>query len=358
MVTFDDSLDDSAVPKKSSLFVYLLKPWLFLPSSITYKLSPHLLKIYSLLFSSPTYEWRSFSWKGMRFPNPLGIAGGVDKNATGIKHWKNLSVGFCEIGTITPLAQKPNPSKILDRSLRYQSLWNSMGFPNQGLSFAIKQLANLPATKNKIPLLINIGKNRDTATQKAVEDYKKCMTELYSFADIFVINISSPNTKNLRSLFDENFLSSFLKELNETSQSLFKNTGKKVPLILKLSPDESQEGFLRIIDQSLEAGIDGWCISNTTTKRQVAGLFPAHGGISGRLLKQRSLKLLKILNEHLKEKNVTDKLIISCGGIFDEKDVLDRLNHGAHLIQVYSALVFKGPGFFQSVLKKLQSGQS
>ena len=336
----------------------ITKPWLYLPSSWLYSLSPVALKCYSLFNSfnsAPPYQWKSVKWKGLFFPNPLGTAGGLDKNALYIKDYWNLGAGFVELGTVTPQAQGPNASKILDRSVPHLSLWNNMGFPNKGLDFVKQKLEILFESLHKggqqpSPLFINIGKNRDTPLSQAVGDYKKSMESLYPFADLFVINISSPNTKALRELFTEKNLPLFLNALNEIRSGLKSSP----PLILKLSPDE--EDFIRIIEQSLSAGIDGWCLCNSTKQRPVKNLFPKdRGGLSGQLLAPASLKMLKQLKAYLKENSLTDKLIISCGGILTAQDVQERLNLGADLTQVYSAVVFKGFGFFKSVYKELSA---
>ena len=317
-----------------------------MPSSWLYNLSPFALKIYSQISSSKPFLWKPFSWRKMYFPNPLGIAGGVDKNALHIEDWWRLGAGFVELGTVTPQAQKANPSKILDRSGKYHSLWNNMGFPNRGMAFMKKRLLCLPEKKQS-PLFVNIGKNRRTEISQAFDDYKKLLSLLHPFADAFVINISSPNTQDLRSLFSEEKLSHFLKSLKQAREDL----NLKTPLILKISPDEKD--FLRIIGQSIEAGIDGWCLCNTTKQRAIPNLFPERGGVSGRLLADLSLNLLKQLNEYLLKKNIKDKLVISCGGVLTAEDVLERLQEGANLVQVYSALVFEGPGFFRSVYKSI-----
>ena len=326
------------------------KIWLWFPPQWIYFLAPLFLKIYRRLFSTPILYWKPFTWKHLYFPNPLGIAGGIDKNAEHIQDWWALGAGLCEVGTVTPKNQKPNSSKILDRSLKHLSLWNYMGFPNKGALFVKKQLQSLPKTK-KTPVFINIGKNRDTSLEHALEDYKKLIEELHPFADLFVINISSPNTKDLRTLFDENNLVTFLSKLKKFSNHL----NPKIPLILKLSPDETKEDFFRIIDQSLEVDLDGWCLSNSTSKRIVPNLFPSHGGVSGKLLQKESLALLNQLKNYLDQKKIQNKLIVSCGGVLTPQDVLERLEQGAHLVQVYSALVFNGPGFFKQVSKFMLS---
>ena len=322
----------------------MVKPWLWLPSQWTHALTPLTIKALSRFYSSTPLTWRPFQWKNLHFPNPLGPAGGIDKNAVNGAHWQNLGAGFCEVGTVTPLPQKANPGKNLDRSLKYQSLWNYLGFPNKGLDFVEKRLA-AQQKKTKIPLFVNLGKNRDTPLPLAQKDYVEGIQTLHPFASAFVINISSPNTKNLRELFADRFLFPFLQTLKETTDQV--SPGK--PLILKLSPDLEDSQFLPVIDCSLKAGMDGWCLCNTTVQRPVQSLFPERGGISGKLLAKRSLSLLKNLKQHLGTSS--DKLIISCGGVLTPEDVLERLSEGANLVQVYSALVFNGPLFFRSVFK-------
>ena len=322
----------------------MVKPWLWLPPQWTHALTPLAIQALSQCYPSTPLIWKPFQWKNLHFPNPLGPAGGIDKNAVNVAHWQNLGAGFCEAGTITPLPQKANPGKNLDRNLKYQSLWNYLGFPNKGLDFAEKQLA-IQQKKNKIPLFINLGKNRNTPLSSAHEDYVKGIKALHIFASAFVINISSPNTKDLRELFGDSFLFPFLKNLRETTDQV--SPGK--PLILKLSPDLEDSDFLRVIDCSLKAGMDGWCLCNTTIQRPVQNLFPERGGMSGKLLAERSLSLLKKLKQHLGPSS--DKLIISCGGVLTPEDVLERLSEGANLVQVYSALVFNGPLFFRSIFK-------
>ena len=287
-----------------------MKPWLLLPPKWSYVLSPLGLKIYSRIKSFKNQKWRPFSWRGLDFSNPLGTAGGVDKNALYIQEWWSMGAGFLEVGTVTPEEQKANPLKILDRSLAHRSIWNNMGFPNKGLNFVKEKLSSLPENK-PTPIFVNIGKNRQTSLDQAVEDYRRVLSQLHPQADAFVINISSPNTDNLRSLFSEKKLPVFLKSLKDCMSDFNLQT----PLILKMSPDE--ESFDRILEQSIEAGIDGWCICNSTKERRIPGLFPDYGGVSGKLLSSQSLNLLRKTKKHLDEKKVKDKLLISCGGGFD-----------------------------------------
>jgi len=323
------------------------KPWLYLPSHFIHSIHPLALSFYAKIRSGKPYSWKSLDWRELHFPNPLGTAGGLDKNACHIKHYWSLGAGFLEIGTVTPEPQSPNKGKILDRNLKHLSLWNNMGFPNKGLVYVKNKLTRLfKEQKLKTPLFINLGKNRQTPLEQAVEDYKKGMLALEKYASAFVINISSPNTKSLRQIFDPKYFSPFLKSLVAVRSGLSKN----IPLILKLSPDE-KDG-LRIIEESAEAGIEGWCLSNTTKQRPVPLIFPEDkGGLSGQLLAPLSLNRLKQLKTWLKKNKIEDKLLISCGGVLSPQDVFQRLEAGADLVQVYSALVFRGYSFFHSVSK-------
>ena len=298
------------------------KPWLFLPAAWVHSLSPLALRIYSRIKSSESCKWNSFRWRHLYFPNPLGTAGGVDKNALHIKDWWSLGAGFVEVGTITPEPQEANPSKILARSLKHLSLWNNMGFPNRGSEFVKQRLLDLPE-KRPTPVFINIGKNRQTSLSKSFEDYRKTLELLHPFADLFVINISSPNTEGLREIFSEKRLPDFLSSLKNVLTDL----NPKIPLILKISPDETE--FFRVIEQSLESGIDGWCLCNTTRERVVPHLFPKQGGVSGKLLAGKSLFLLKEIKKYLLLKEIKDKLVISCGGVLTVQDVLERQGRGS-----------------------------
>jgi len=323
------------------------KPWLALPPKLAHDISAYLLKPYAKVFRKDIKAWRKFTWKGLEFQNPLGISGGVDKNAELIDAWWDLGAGYLEIGTVTPLPQNPNPGKIIARNIKELSVWNKMGFPSKGLDYVVKQLKKIPA-EHKTPLLINIGKNRKTANDDAHQDYIQCIKALNEYTDAFVINISSPNTKNLRDLLDPENLKAFLKPILD-----YKNTlGKKTPVLLKLSPDISHKMLTDILEISLDLDIDGWVLTNSTIQRGASSNYPTEGGVSGKPITHLSRAMLKDSIEILGDRR-GDKLIISSGGIFDSSDVKDRLVLGANLVQVYSALVFNGPSFFNDTLADL-----
>jgi dihydroorotate dehydrogenase len=333
-------------PKRTSR---LFRPWLWLPSRLAHDLVPHTLPLAAKIFKKGSDEYRPFQWRGLSFKNPMGLAGGADKSGKSLTAWENLGVGFLEVGTVTPEPQGPNPGKIMDRDLKHSALWNKMGFPNPGLEALISQLEK---KSFKVPLFINIGKNRWTKNEEAYHDYAACMKGLHKFADAFVVNLSSPNTKGLRDLLEKKPLQEFL----ENTAGQMKELKIDKPLLLKLSPDMTQEALQTTLESSANF-VDGWILTNTTKSRFPGCPFPAEeGGLSGEPLKTLSLQALKAA-QPIKQKH-PDKLLISVGGVGSAEDVKERLESGADLVQCYSALVFHGPGFFRNVLSQLQSNPS
>lgn len=321
----------------------MIKPWLWLPPKLAHDLSPFAVEMYSWLQSENTPQWGSFSWRNLHFKNRLGLAGGADKNAEHIKAWKKLGCGFIEVGTITPLSQNSNPGKIFDRSIADQALWNKMGFPSAGADEACYNLRALQY-QERVPLFINIGKNRHTPIDQAHQDYTFLIEKFNDHADAFVVNISSPNTKGLRDLAKKENLESFLNPIAMTKKSL--NSDK--PILLKLSPDLEEGDLKRILDISIQNHVDGFVLTNTTLSRETIKNFPAEGGISGKPLSELSKHALKTAIAHLGAEK-SKKLIISVGGVMTAEDVFERIDIGADLVEVYSALVFSGLSFFRKV---------
>ncbi len=316
----------------------LRKPWLLIPVQIAHAIGPMALKLSGLFKKPATYQWKPLQWKGLFFENPLGVAGGFDKNADLASSLWKYGPGFIEVGTVTPMPQQQNPGVVVGRCQKHQALWNCLGFPNKGLEDFQKQLQSFKRPY-KTPLFINVGKNRNTSEAEAHKDYIKCIKTLEPFADVFVINISSPNTKGLRKLLEPKNLSSFLNKVL---------TSKK-PTLLKLSPDMTNEDILSVISTSHEAGVDGWILTNTTTQRLPSMSFPTdRGGVSGAPLQQRSIECLKLVSKELEAKSI-NKLLISVGGVSSHKDIEERLNSGAQLVQAYSSLIFDGLGFFKKM---------
>ena len=297
------------------------------------------LKLRACFWKTQKLQWKPFKKLGLEFQNPLGTSAGLDKSADHIQGWWTYGPGFLEIGTLTAKKQKKNPGPILKRDLKQKALWNYMGFPNSGCCYAVSKLKQIKSRPT--PIFISIGKSRKTPLEKAFLDYQYLIEKLHPYASAFVLNISSPNTKDLRKLFEPEFFEIFLDQIVSFCQNL-----KPPPLLLlKMSPNLSENQFLKIISAS-QNKVNGWVICNTTTAQK--DTFPPYGGVSGKPLADQSKYLLKktvqLLGEHKK-----DKLIVSSGGCMTAQDVFERLEMGADLVQVYSALVFEGPHFFKKV---------
>ncbi len=314
-----------------------MKPWLWLPPEWSHALAPRVLPLLALCASKGSSRWKPLTWKGLNFENPLGIAGGVDKEGTQLLAWQNLGAGFLEVGTVTPRPQGPNPGLIMDRDLNTLSVWNKMGFPNPGAESVKKQLLKIES-KIKVPLFINLGKNRDTENQEALKDYSLAFQILKDCADTFVVNISSPNTKGLRDLQGREHLRNLLAGLRQIASD------KK--LLLKLSPDLTSDSLKEALDLGVQEQMDGFILTNTTLQRNLGSPYPIEGGVSGAPLKNLSRFALEQTVKHLG--NIKkDYLLVSVGGILDFEEVQWRLQNGADLTQVYAALVYSGPLFFQ-----------
>jgi dihydroorotate dehydrogenase len=324
-----------------------LRPWLWLSPALAHQLSPLVLNSLAWINPAKPPEWNSFSWRGLKFPNPLGIAGGVDKDARNVQAWWGLGAGFLEIGTVTPQPQPGNAPPVVDRDLSHAALWNRLGFPSQGVQRVKARLDRLPRPF-LTPLFANIGKNAATPLDKAHLDYLELLRVLRGSVDGFVINISSPNTKGLRELLKPERLREFLDPIMQAKQS--------EPILLKLSPDLQDEELARVLEISNELGIDGWVLTNTSQSLREGLKFPQEGGVSGRPLGPRSTELLK-RTIHLLESKRQGKLIVSVGGVMNAEQVAERLNLGADLVQVYSALIFEGPFFMRNVSRSVRWAQ-
>ena len=280
---------------------------------------------------------------GLKFPNPVGLAAGFDKNAVLFKELSNFGFGFIEIGTLTPKGQAGNPKKRLFRLQEDEAIINRMGFNNEGVDDAVKRLK-----KNKNVLIGgNIGKNKITPNEEAVNDYIYCFNALFDYVDYFVVNVSSPNTPNLRALQDKEPLTHLLSTLKKLNEE--KNAPK--PILLKIAPDLSDDQLLDIIDIVTSVKIDGVIATNTTLNRE--GLQSKHkeeaGGLSGKPLTQRSTEVIRFLVE--KSNNAFP--IIGVGGIHSPDDAIEKLNAGAALVQLYTGFVYEGPAAVKNINKAL-----
>lgn len=281
---------------------------------------------------------------GIKFPNPIGLAAGFDKNAELIDEFACLGFGFLEIGTITPKGQAGNPKPRLFRLKSDKALINRMGFNNEGMEIAIEKLKK---RKSNIIIGGNIGKNKVTPNEKAVEDYKKCFETLFDYVDYFVVNVSSPNTPNLRALQDKEPLENLLNTL----QKLNKAKEKPKPILLKIAPDLTNPQLDEIIEVVQNTQIAGLIATNTTiersnlhtTKDKIQKI--GAGGLSGHPLKQRSTEVIR----YLKSSSKNAFPIIGVGGIASAQDALEKIEAGADLLQVYTGFVYEGPKLIKKI---------
>lgn len=325
-----------------------LKPWLWLPPHLSYKLAHNFLPVISSIATEKDASWSPFEWKGLRFPSRLGLAGGVDKDATQVLSWWKLGAGFLELGTVTPKPQPGHQGKVIDRLPSKKAVWNRLGFPGHGALAFKQRLECLPAQR-RTPLFINIGKNAATPLDQAQSDYLFCIEHLSPLADSFVVNISSPNTQGLRALLQPTQFESFIGPIKD---AVDKN---KKPLLVKLSPDLEENETKTILQIGQKLAIDGWVLTNTSLGVRDHLPFPKEGGVSGSPLAELSKQMLKWCVEELGQPKPSRPLLISVGGILSEQDVVERLSMGADLLQVYSALIFEGPLFFRRIARSLQN---
>jgi len=283
---------------------------------------------------------------GLTFKNPVGLAAGFDKDAKLYNELSNFGFGFIEIGTLTPKPQEGNPKKRLFRLKQDEAIINRMGFNNGGVEEAVTRLK-----KNKGVLIGgNIGKNKITPNEEAVEDYKICFEALFPYVDYFVVNVSSPNTPNLRALQDKEPLTKLLMTLQVMNDQ--KETSK--PILLKIAPDLTNEQLEDIIDIVAETKIAGVIATNTTISRE--GLQSADkgemGGLSGKPLKNRATEVIRFLAE----KSNKAFPIIGVGGIHSAEDALEKLEAGADLVQLYTGFIYEGPKLVKNINKQLLKG--
>lgn len=286
---------------------------------------------------------------GISFPNAVGLAAGLDKNGAVIDGMAALGFGFIEVGTVTPCPQPGNSKPRLFRVKEAQGIVNRFGFNNLGVDNLIE---NVKAAKYKGVLGINIGKNFDTLIENAVDDYLICMRKVYEFASYITVNISSPNTKNLRALQEKEALSHLLGTLKLEQTKLANQHGRYVPITLKIAPDLEREQINEIADLLMEHKIDGVIATNTTLSREaVRGLEHAEeaGGLSGAPVREKSTLVIQQLSQRLQGAVP----IIGVGGILSGADAVEKIAAGASLVQVYSGLIYKGPKLIHDICKTL-----
>jgi dihydroorotate dehydrogenase len=294
-------------------------------------------------------EGRACRVMGLDFPNPVGLAAGLDKNGECIEGFAALGFGFIEVGTVTPRPQAGNPIPRLFRLPEAEAVINRMGFNNKGVDLLVERIR---ATRYRGVLGVNIGKNRDTPVERALDDYLEALRKVYPHAGYVTVNISSPNTPGLRSLQTGESLEQLLRGLRAERDLLAGQHGRPVPLVVKIAPDLAPEDIEAIADALLRYGIDGVIATNTTSSRTgVEHLKPAReaGGLSGRPLFVKSTEVVRQLARVLDGKLP----IIACGGVFGADDARRKLDAGASLVQLYTGLIYRGPELVREIVKGL-----
>ncbi len=340
------------------MYRYLLRPLLFLlPTEAAHR---SVTGLFSCIMKIPGIRWaieRMYVNRdpgterevfGLLFPNPVGLAAGFDKEASLHGEFSSLGFGFIEIGTVTPRPQPGNPKPRMFRLPTDEGLINRMGFNNDGVKAARERLAH-----RKAGCIIggNIGKNKDTPNQEALNDYLTCFRELHDHVDYFVVNVSSPNTPGLRELQDREPLMKILSSLKAEND----RQAIQRPILLKIAPDLTDGQLDDIIGIVSGTGIDGVVATNTTISRDGLKTPAAElkqlgaGGLSGKPLKDRSTEVIRYLHE----KSNGSFPIIGVGGIHSAEDALEKLNAGASLIQLYTGFIYEGPGLVREINRRL-----
>lgn len=342
------------------LYQSILKPLFFLlPPERAHHLTLWLLK-WALAIPGISHLFRSrYQVKdarlqrelfGLQFPNPVGLAAGFDKDGRHFRAMTALGFGFLELGTVTPRPQMGNPQPRLFRLPADEALINRMGFNNEGVDALVARLRQ--GKPEGVIIGGNIGKNKDTPNDMAHEDYLFCFDRLHPWVDYFVVNVSSPNTPDLRALQDKAPLQQLLSMLQERNQALPQSR----PILLKIAPDLNEAQLNDIIDIVQTTGIDGLIATNTTISRdglqtaqaQVAAM--GAGGLSGQPLRERATEVIR----YLADRTQGQIPIIGVGGIASPADALEKLNAGASLVQIYSGLVYEGPGLIKRICQGLR----
>lgn len=329
-----------------SPFLFLFDPesvhnftFILLKLSFKFPLTKYIVSFF-LSLEDPKLEKQLF---GLNFKNPVGVAAGLDKNAAHIREFSTFGFGFVEVGTITPEPQIGNPKKRLFRLEKDNAIINRMGFNNEGLEKILTRL------KNDYDVIIggNIGKNKSTPNAEAKLDYLKCFNKLYDYVDYFVINISSPNTPGLRELQTPNFLRDLFKDVNIERAK----RKKYKPILIKISPDLEKNKIDELLQIIKHCKIDGIVATNTTVNfpKLVSKSKNESGGLSGAPLQKKSNQIISYIS-----KKTDGKLpIIGVGGILSAKDAINKLRCGAHLVQLYTGIIYEGPVIAKKIKKQI-----
>ena len=286
---------------------------------------------------------------GINFPNRVGLAAGLDKDGEYFQALSKCGFGFVEIGTVTPLAQEGNEKPRLFRLLGAEAIINRMGFNNKGVD---NLLENVKRSAFKGVLGINIGKNKNTPEENAVEDYLICLEKVYAHADYITINISSPNTPGLRNLQFGETLDKLLRDLKFKQRELTQQQDRYVPLVVKIAPDMDDNAIEALANTFIKFSIDGVIVSNTTLSREGVENLPdanQQGGLSGKPLKNKADHSLQVMAAHLNKKIP----VIAVGGISSGEDAEKKIQLGASLVQIYTGFIYQGPGLVHECAERI-----
>ena len=289
---------------------------------------------------------------GLRFPNRVGLAAGLDKEGNTIDALGRLGFGFVEIGTITPRPQAGNPKPRLFRLIEHEAIINRMGFNNPGIAAGVENVRRSKHFEGVIGF--NIGKNKDTPNENAADDYLACLKAAYPVADYIAVNLSSPNTPGLRDLQGEEASARLLERLKKEQAALEKEHGKRVPLLFKVAPDLDPPHVTALAKVFLDGGLDGLIATNTTLAREPVNGHPRAneaGGLSGRPLTQRSTEIIRAFATEFCGKVP----VIGVGGISCAEDAIDKIRAGASLVQIYSAFIYQGPRLVRECARALDT---
>lgn len=309
----------------------------------------HRLRLQGLLTAAP--DPAPLTRLGLHFANPVGLAAGLDKNGRHIDALAALGFGFIEVGTVTPRAQVGNPKPRLFRVASQQAIINRFGFNNDGVDALVRNVAR---ARYEGVLGINIGKNGDTPNEHALDDYLHCLERVHEHASYITVNISSPNTKGLRELQAKDALHALIHPLREAQERLAAQQGRRVPMLLKIAPDLDEAALDAIAETVLHNEVDGLICTNTTIDRNaVAGLRHGDetGGLSGQPLLAMSTDVLRAMAARVGDK----VLLVGVGGICSGADAQQKIAAGAQLVQLYSGLVYRGPGLVRECVNALRS---
>ena len=327
---------------------FFLKIFKLLPPELAHTISLNslnLLNKFNLLslFSKQIKKNDDFVFLGMNFKNRLGTAAGLDKNGDFIDSLGELGFGFLEVGTVTPIAQKGNSKPRVFRAYQDKAIINRLGFNNKGVDYLVK---NLKKRKYKGIVGVNIGANKSSKGSERINDYLICLEKVYKYADYITINISSPNTPNLRDLHEKDHLNDLIVSVDNR----VKETNSKIPIFLKISPDESNEVIDNIIELIEHSSFSGIIATNTTIdKNDIRNkkLREIQGGLSGKPLMEKSTSKIS----YIKSKN-KDLNIIGVGGVMNKQDYQAKINSGASLVQIYTGFIINGPEIVHNILQK------